>query len=50
MEHDVSEKLTVSLFGVLRHGYESLEYGAVGGLNGVKPNERVVKCGWVKFD
>ena len=23
--------------------------GAVGNLNGVKPNERVVKCSWVKF-
>jgi hypothetical protein len=23
--------------------------GAVGNLNGVKPNERVVKCRWVKF-
>jgi len=23
--------------------------GTVGHLNGVKPNERVVKCNWVKF-
>ena len=23
--------------------------GAVGNLNGVKPNERVVKCSWVKY-
>jgi hypothetical protein len=23
--------------------------GVVGNLNGVKPNERVVKCSWVKF-
>jgi len=23
--------------------------GAVGNLNGVKPNERIVKCRWVKF-
>jgi hypothetical protein len=23
--------------------------GEVGNLNGVMPNERVVKCGWVKF-
>ena len=24
--------------------------GAVGNLNGVKPNEMVVKCRWVKFN
>jgi hypothetical protein len=24
--------------------------GAVGNLNGIKPNERVVKCIWVKFN
>ena len=23
--------------------------GGVGNLNGVKPNERVLKCSWVKF-
>jgi hypothetical protein len=27
----------------------TLNNGAAGNLNGVKPNERVMKCSWVKF-
>jgi hypothetical protein len=32
----------------VKHGDERWN-GAVGNLNGVKPNEWVVKCSWVKF-
>jgi len=38
--------LTTQLHRVLRL---RMSGGGVVNLNGVKPNERVVRCGWVKF-
>jgi len=35
---------------VAQHLNHCPQYGAVGNLNGVKPNERVVKCRWGKSE
>jgi hypothetical protein len=45
----VSGKLTASICTVLTKIRQPYVVEAVGNLNEVKPNERIVKCRWVKF-